>query len=101
MNTLKSLRRFSSMSLAVVMSIYQSSVTISGYSLPISWQIFRNLPSVVLTTLALVMMETLLLVVISGVHRASLAMRSVPWVVVTVKSKARSSSTLRPQEPRV
>ncbi len=37
-NTLKSVRRFLSMSFAVVMSIYQSSVVISGYSLPISLQ---------------------------------------------------------------
>ena len=57
--TLKSLRRMGSISLAVVISIYQSSVTISGYSWPIIWAVFKNLPSVVLMMLALVMMDTL------------------------------------------
>lgn len=41
--------------------MYQSSVVMPGYSSPIFWQSFRNLPSVVLTTFALVMIDTRLL----------------------------------------
>ena len=84
------------MSFAVVMSMYQSSVTISGYSSPIFLQRLRNLPSVVLITFALVIIETRPLWFFRAYSYASLAILSQPSVVVTTKSSARSSVTLTP-----
>ncbi len=97
--TLKSRRRLLSTSFAVMMSMYQSSNAISGYSLAIVCAMLRNLPSVVFTTFAFVTAVTRPILFFRAYSNAIRMMRSDPCVVVTVKSTARSSVTLIPELP--
>ena len=72
---------------------------ISCYSLILHNDIFKNLPSVVLTTFALVTAVTLFLPVLRAYSNAERAILSLPSVVVTQKSKAISSSICTPLLP--
>ena len=84
-----------------MMSMYQSSVVMSGYFSPTAWHSFKNLPSVALMMLALVTMDTRVLWFFLAKSYASSAMRCVPSVVVMVKSTEMPSSVSKPQLPRV
>ena len=96
---MKSFLLAGSISLAVVISTYQSSVTMSGYSSPIFCAVLRNLPSVVLIMFAFVMIETLPLLFFFAYSYARRAILSQPSCVATVKSTARSSVMFNPYEP--
>ena len=98
-STWKSARRSRSSSFAVIMSMYQASRVMSGYSWLMLWAMFRNLPSVVLTMFALVTTVTRLFPVRAACSNAARTIRSAPCVVMTRKSMARSAVTLMPWLP--
>ena len=84
------------------MSIYHSSCTMPNplYSSAILLATRENLPSVVLTTLALVTAVTLLQALFLAYSNASRIILSAPCSVITLKSMLKSSPTSTPRDPK-
>ena len=89
------------MRFAVIISIYQSSVLISGYSAATSCAMREKRPSVCFIMFALVTMATFFLPFCFAYSKAARAIRFVPDTVVTLKSIAISGVISRPLLPKM